>query len=452
MPKDPKDDVRRACGISLLIVDQCRQRKRKCDMQQPYCSYCVKSGSRNADGNPCCTYPTETKKRGPKKGYKDHLLQRLEAMEARLNPVRNNLNSNDAVGSAINYGNSVGAPGNNYNGIGTNYNDIGTMGDRIATLAGLSTSLFSKLDSDGKSHQLREDIIPFVDEENSTTLGLNLPAFNESSHFPLHSLISDSMFSDCQFDLPDPSESLLDSESLEVNLVRLGYVHSNHVQLSVCHSLEITSAGINVFNLPVCIKEALSAHGVLYSKHPDLFSTMLDSTEQHPAAVRLRMTRMYIRRCEQSVQIAINAAIAQLPIDTWQSSGTSVAFVDNQADKCDTTRALLIIAMISYGLGDGRKAMGYIREAYEFSHRYRLFHPFVFQINKSVTNAATLNADDLMFNVPPVGHAFPVPLRELTSEERNERFILWGALLAIDTYASFVAGHTPNVDELVIYN
>src|SRR5690348_3800095 len=86
-----------------------------------------------------------------------------------------------------------------------------------------------------------------------------------------------------------------------------------------------------------------------------------------------------------------------------------------------------------------------VGEAYEFSHRYRLFHPFV--VDRSVTTTTALTADDLMFNVPSVGPGFPIPLRELSHVEKEERFLLWTSMMTIDTYASFVGGYNFNVDE-----
>ncbi|KAI8923459.1 nuclear protein, partial [Entophlyctis helioformis] len=63
-------------------TDGCRVRKRKCDGLQPFCTNCIKSVVRGSDGNPVCTYHTEAKKRGPRPGYKDKMLQRLERLES----------------------------------------------------------------------------------------------------------------------------------------------------------------------------------------------------------------------------------------------------------------------------------------------------------------------------------------------------------------------------------
>ncbi|KAJ3331199.1 hypothetical protein HDU76_003823 [Blyttiomyces sp. JEL0837] len=61
--------------------DRCRVKKRKCDGATPYCGNCVK-----AEGDPSmtCTYQITTKKRGPKKGYRDHLMERMATIEAML--------------------------------------------------------------------------------------------------------------------------------------------------------------------------------------------------------------------------------------------------------------------------------------------------------------------------------------------------------------------------------
>ena len=155
----------------------------------------------------------------------------------------------------------------------------------------------------------------------------------------------------------------MEPETLEVNLVRLGYMHSRHIELSISHRLNILSRNPQLNELPVALKEALCAYGVLYSTHPDLFSSVLDNN-QPSKQIRVKMAKMYIRRCEQSVQLAINAAMGQMPFEQpWQAKD-SVILADNQLDKCDTTRALMIISMVSYGLGDGRKAVGYIRNFY----------------------------------------------------------------------------------------
>jgi hypothetical protein len=45
-----------ACGNEKFNADGCRIRKRKCDRQKPFCSYCMKLSKANS-GNPPCTYP-----------------------------------------------------------------------------------------------------------------------------------------------------------------------------------------------------------------------------------------------------------------------------------------------------------------------------------------------------------------------------------------------------------
>ena len=71
----------------LRACDACRIRKRKCDGEQP-CRNCSKTANHMDDKSvPNCTYTSAIKKRGPKKGYKDNLLHRLESLEAVLNPL-----------------------------------------------------------------------------------------------------------------------------------------------------------------------------------------------------------------------------------------------------------------------------------------------------------------------------------------------------------------------------
>ncbi|KAJ3416232.1 hypothetical protein HDV05_002522 [Chytridiales sp. JEL 0842] len=57
--------------------DRCRSRKRKCDSAKPVCANCARA-------NEECTYLTESKKRGPKKGFKDKLIERMAVIETML--------------------------------------------------------------------------------------------------------------------------------------------------------------------------------------------------------------------------------------------------------------------------------------------------------------------------------------------------------------------------------
>ncbi|KAJ3115368.1 hypothetical protein HDU96_000737 [Phlyctochytrium bullatum] len=65
--------------------DRCRSKKRKCDGLKPMCTNCARAGVRETgpSGEPLqCTYLAEAKKRGPKKGYRDALLERMASIEA----------------------------------------------------------------------------------------------------------------------------------------------------------------------------------------------------------------------------------------------------------------------------------------------------------------------------------------------------------------------------------
>ncbi|KAJ3107067.1 hypothetical protein HDU97_005036 [Phlyctochytrium planicorne] len=63
--------------------DRCRAKKRKCDGAKPLCGNCVKAARKgDADNEEVCTYYAEAKKRGPKKGYRDQLLERVASIEA----------------------------------------------------------------------------------------------------------------------------------------------------------------------------------------------------------------------------------------------------------------------------------------------------------------------------------------------------------------------------------
>ncbi|KAJ3064366.1 hypothetical protein HDU98_012217 [Podochytrium sp. JEL0797] len=63
-----------------LACDRCRMRKRKCDGARPCCRNCAKGGGEDADS--ACVYTVQTKKRGPKKGYKEELMDRMASIEA----------------------------------------------------------------------------------------------------------------------------------------------------------------------------------------------------------------------------------------------------------------------------------------------------------------------------------------------------------------------------------
>ena len=85
----------------LRACDGCRMRKRKCNGEHP-CPNCLKSLDRDENGNPICTYSSAVKKRGPKKGYKETLMQRLENLEAVLNPLSNASQQEETLNWATN--------------------------------------------------------------------------------------------------------------------------------------------------------------------------------------------------------------------------------------------------------------------------------------------------------------------------------------------------------------
>ncbi|KAI8913620.1 hypothetical protein EDD86DRAFT_109439 [Gorgonomyces haynaldii] len=392
------DSKPRAC-------DGCRSRKRKCDMLHPYCTNCQKSSVRDSNGNPICTYSMVTKKRGPKKGYKDTLIKRLESLEGILRPLAQRQGGN--------------------------------LEQRLQALSDLATGYVQNDDMSGSEEEVEVSgsVENYLGETFMMPASGYSPDFSTAQTLFTNNLVTgtDGIF------FPVTTEGLgsfitplQEPETLEVNLVRLGYMMSKHIELSVNHRLAIFTPEPNIAVLPLCLKEALCASGVLYSTHPDLFSSVIDHTGgQSSKQIRLRMARMYIRRCEQAVQTALNVAMGQPATEGWQPNAGSIIVImvlETDAKPWDTLVLYLTIG-----------------EAYEFSHRYRLFHPFVF--DKQYTSNSALTADDIMYNVPPVGPTFPIPLRELTPVERHERFLLWASLMAIDTYASFVAGHNPNIDE-----
>ncbi|KAI9280031.1 hypothetical protein BY458DRAFT_431174 [Sporodiniella umbellata] len=67
-----KEKKRRATQACIL----CRKKKIKCDGTKPYCLHCQQSNLK-------CEY-TESKRRGPRKGYVQMLEDRLAQLERRL--------------------------------------------------------------------------------------------------------------------------------------------------------------------------------------------------------------------------------------------------------------------------------------------------------------------------------------------------------------------------------
>ncbi|KAJ3315792.1 hypothetical protein HDU76_002076 [Blyttiomyces sp. JEL0837] len=77
-----------------LACERCRSKKRKCDGVRPVCGNCTKAIERNrTSGGPggesiTCVYPETIKKRGRKKGYREALLDKLNALESLLKPLK----------------------------------------------------------------------------------------------------------------------------------------------------------------------------------------------------------------------------------------------------------------------------------------------------------------------------------------------------------------------------
>ncbi|KND02967.1 uncharacterized protein SPPG_08975 [Spizellomyces punctatus DAOM BR117] len=65
--------------------DGCRSKKRRCDGLRPVCTQCLKSRVRDGETIKC-TYLTATKKRGPRRGYRSELIERLTTLEKMILP------------------------------------------------------------------------------------------------------------------------------------------------------------------------------------------------------------------------------------------------------------------------------------------------------------------------------------------------------------------------------
>ncbi|KAI9008366.1 hypothetical protein BC832DRAFT_526643, partial [Gaertneriomyces semiglobifer] len=63
--------------------DGCRIKKRKCDGVRPVCSQCRKSRVKDRQ-EVKCTYVSVTKKRGPPRGQRAELLDRIAGLETML--------------------------------------------------------------------------------------------------------------------------------------------------------------------------------------------------------------------------------------------------------------------------------------------------------------------------------------------------------------------------------
>ncbi|RKO89762.1 hypothetical protein BDK51DRAFT_47021 [Blyttiomyces helicus] len=67
--------------------DGCRAKKRRCDGLRPSCTNCLRSRNDSGGEGMPCTYLTATKKRGPRRGYRSDLLDRLTEIERILKPA-----------------------------------------------------------------------------------------------------------------------------------------------------------------------------------------------------------------------------------------------------------------------------------------------------------------------------------------------------------------------------
>ena len=201
----------RLMDITKRACNGCRTRKRKCDGQQP-CTSCVKHGKRDEHGNPICLYSTETKKRGPKKGYKETLIQRLETLESILNPLQKS--------------------------------KVASAGDSFV----------------GKWAATTQESIEYQNNPNILVRQKGYLDWDTNTSIPPM--------------LENPKQVVSNEEEFELHLLRLGLQYctpSTNYRLSLLFGEEYLYHQRAIHQ---SLRMALCAHGVFYSKHPYL-STLI---------------------------------------------------------------------------------------------------------------------------------------------------------------------------------
>ncbi|KAH6562693.1 hypothetical protein BASA50_003008 [Batrachochytrium salamandrivorans] len=241
--------------------------------------------------------------------------------------------------------------------------------------------------------------------------------------------------------------------SLESHLLMLGLNYNLVVPLSKAQSSSLFSAQNSTKILPNALRDALIATGVFFSSHVDLFSPLLgqppvlnrDSCSKSEA--RISIARIYIQRSRTALNAAITPAGSthldgvDPTVNPKSVNGTPI----EPLDECDAVRTMLILATISFGLGDGGDSMQLVADAYRLAQKAKMYEASLVRAEGSQYKQP-LTVDSLVISVPRMVMANPKNLK-LTPLEKFDRRVLWGSCLILDTYCAMASGYQSGIDD-----
>ncbi|KAJ3276101.1 hypothetical protein HDV01_006271 [Terramyces sp. JEL0728] len=368
------------------------------------------------DGNPVCTYSAVTKKRGPKKGYKDTLLQRLESLESILHPLKKMdkneatyqwaskqpmeqrvdalLNSFEATRNAVN---EWQEESNDSSGNPVAKEDMNAMGDleNIIRDGGNSKWTLPNLNF-GQSNALPYSILQSA----------HIPS---SPHVP-SSTYNPSFQNDQNLAPIGPNE-----EEFEIHLIRLGLLYcglTTNYRLSLLLGENYSPHQKNVHQ---SLRMALCSHGVFYSNHPYLLSIIqnhensitLSESKGDPEDGRRIVVGLYLKQTEKMIP----------------------ATPSSELELIDCIRALIIAVE------------GLVKQCIE---KYQLFDISIFNPPLAPLGPSI----DLSLTLEDYGGPSTKPMiPKLSDVEIKERFSLWEECLAVDTFTSMASGNPFIMDE-----
>ncbi|XJO78796.1 hypothetical protein BDV3_003181 [Batrachochytrium dendrobatidis] len=240
---------------------------------------------------------------------------------------------------------------------------------------------------------------------------------------------------------------------LETHLLMLGLHYNLVVPLSKSQSAIITLPQSSMVRLPNTLRDSLIATGVFYSSHPELFTTLLGPQQkitldpQNKSEIRIRIARMYIIRSRKALNAAISpAGSTHLDgVDPTKNPTSEDGTPVEPLDDCDAVRTMLILATISFGLGDGGDSMQLVADAYRLAQKAKIYEASLLH-NESVKRKHPLTVDSLVISVPRMVTTKPT-IQKLLPADKFDRRVLWGSCLILDTYCAMASGYQSGIDE-----
>ncbi|KAJ2998745.1 hypothetical protein HDV02_004092 [Globomyces sp. JEL0801] len=342
-----------------------------------------------------CTYSSVTKKRGPKKGYKDTLMQRIESLESILNPL-NKQTSLDATYQWASGQKDAGAVSN--------------------------PNIFEGWHNQEMDSQPIEspDPLKFLENLLGGTGAHGQPYVHAHSNISQHgSPANDTRKKPkSQVDAPiDPNE-----EEFELHLIRLGLQYCG---LTTNYRLSLLlgeNYSIHKKNIHGSLRVALCSVGIFYSKHPyllSLFKTGFGNTINGEDS-RQKIVEMYLSQAEKMVPTTFT----------------------NEIELIDAIRALLIIEETYFAI---EKHSNAVRVAVQHNKLIKEHNLFAFIVFNPLQYSLGPSVDDYKIEIE--GSTVVPKAPNLSDAEVKERFSLWQECLAVDTFVSMLSGEAFFLDE-----